>query len=230
MAVAPRARASQRGAAVFVVVMVVTLLTAIGIFAVRSASLVNVASGHARQGMQTRLLAEYATRIGVMHLGAVGTAAQNVGAMGATREDGKEETCLSENKVRVDLFGRQECKVVRHEDLAVDVNAASPGQLLLDPQTAALDGSLGPRLVEADANPATALEGVFRVEAVEYHSAGMLAGSNSGSDPDFTTITITTYAHTASGGGACPSPEAAPSMSVRAMRASFTVLTQGRGK
>ena len=42
--------------------MVLALLTALGVFAIRSASLVNVASGHQRQGIQTAQIGEYVTR------------------------------------------------------------------------------------------------------------------------------------------------------------------------
>jgi hypothetical protein len=42
--------------------MVITILSAIGIFAMRSASLVDVATGYNRQGVQAGLLAEYAAR------------------------------------------------------------------------------------------------------------------------------------------------------------------------
>jgi len=52
---------AQRGAAVFIVVMVLTLLTAVGIFAVRSASLADVAAGYDREAAQTSLIAQYAT-------------------------------------------------------------------------------------------------------------------------------------------------------------------------
>ena len=53
-------RQAERGAAVFIVVMVITLLTAVGVFAVRSASLADVAAGYDREGAQAALVAEYA--------------------------------------------------------------------------------------------------------------------------------------------------------------------------
>ncbi|MGE3670104.1 MAG: PilX N-terminal domain-containing pilus assembly protein, partial [Polyangiaceae bacterium] len=59
---ASRRRADERGAALFIVVLVITLLTAIGIFAARSASLVDVASGYDRQAIQTEYIAEYGIR------------------------------------------------------------------------------------------------------------------------------------------------------------------------
>jgi PilX N-terminal len=52
-------RQAQRGAAVFIVVMVLTLLTAIGIVAVRSTSLADAAAGYDREGSQAALIAQY---------------------------------------------------------------------------------------------------------------------------------------------------------------------------
>ncbi len=60
---------SQRGAAVFIVVMVLTLLTAVGIFAVRSASMADVAAGFDREGAQAGLIAEYGVTASAAYLG-----------------------------------------------------------------------------------------------------------------------------------------------------------------
>jgi len=60
---------SQRGAAVFIVVMVLTLLTAVGIFAVRSASMADVAAGFDREGAQAGLIAEYGISASAAYLG-----------------------------------------------------------------------------------------------------------------------------------------------------------------
>ena len=60
---------SQRGAAVFIVVMVLTLLTAVGIFAVRSASMADVAAGFDREGAQASLIAEYSVTASAAYLG-----------------------------------------------------------------------------------------------------------------------------------------------------------------
>ena len=59
---------SQRGAAVFIVVMVLTLLTAVGIFAVRSASLADIAAGYDREAAQASLVAQYATTTAATYL------------------------------------------------------------------------------------------------------------------------------------------------------------------
>ncbi|HET7543007.1 MAG TPA: PilX N-terminal domain-containing pilus assembly protein [Polyangiaceae bacterium] len=62
------ARRGERGAAVFVVMMVLTLLTAIGLFAVRSASLADLAAGYDREGAQATLVAEYAITASAAYL------------------------------------------------------------------------------------------------------------------------------------------------------------------
>ena len=53
-----RRRRGQRGAAVFVIVLVITLLSALGIWAARSATMVDVATGHSRQALQVQYLAD----------------------------------------------------------------------------------------------------------------------------------------------------------------------------
>ena len=58
-----RLRGTERGAALFVVVMVITLLTAVGIFAARSTSLVDAATGYGRQAAQTLALADYGAKL-----------------------------------------------------------------------------------------------------------------------------------------------------------------------
>ena len=55
--------------AVFLVVMVLTMVTAIGIFSMRSASLVDLASGFNRQNIQSTLIAEYGARSAATWLG-----------------------------------------------------------------------------------------------------------------------------------------------------------------
>jgi hypothetical protein len=62
------ARRGERGAAVFIVVMVLTLLTAVGLFAVRSASLADLAAGYDREGAQAGLIAEYAITASAAYL------------------------------------------------------------------------------------------------------------------------------------------------------------------
>lgn len=57
-----KTRGDERGAALFIVVMVTVLLGAIGVFAVRAASLVEVASGYSRLFAQAGYVSEFAAR------------------------------------------------------------------------------------------------------------------------------------------------------------------------
>lgn len=54
-----RRRAGERGAAIFVVVLVITLLAGIGVYAARSTTLSSAATGSDRQMTQTHYLTEY---------------------------------------------------------------------------------------------------------------------------------------------------------------------------
>lgn len=63
-----RSRRRQGGAAVFLVVMVLTIVTAIGVFSMRSASLVDKATGYSRQSVQATAMAEYAARTAATYL------------------------------------------------------------------------------------------------------------------------------------------------------------------
>jgi Tfp pilus assembly protein PilX len=63
-----RARREQRGAAVFLVVMVLTILAGIGVFSMRSAGLVDLATGYSRQSVQATFVAEYAARAAATYL------------------------------------------------------------------------------------------------------------------------------------------------------------------
>jgi hypothetical protein len=56
-------RSGERGAALFIVVLVIVLVSAIGIFAVRVSSLVQVASGYNRRATSAAYVAELATNV-----------------------------------------------------------------------------------------------------------------------------------------------------------------------
>ncbi len=60
-----RRRRRERGASVFIVVLVITMLTAIGVFAARSTRLSTTAGGHARQMTQTHYLSEYGMKLSI---------------------------------------------------------------------------------------------------------------------------------------------------------------------
>ena len=79
-------RSRERGAAVFIVVMVIALLTGIGIFAARSASLVDSAAGYERQMLQTEYVTQYGTLAAVTELGS-GSAKAYVDQMSKGEDD-----------------------------------------------------------------------------------------------------------------------------------------------
>ena len=63
-----RARREQRGAAIFLVVLVLTIVAGIGVFSMRSAGLVDLATGYSRQSVQTTFIADYAARAAATYL------------------------------------------------------------------------------------------------------------------------------------------------------------------
>jgi hypothetical protein len=62
-------RTGERGAAVFVVVMAITLLTAVGLFAAHSATLVDQAAGYSRVARQAQYMTEYGALLTIAELG-----------------------------------------------------------------------------------------------------------------------------------------------------------------
>lgn len=64
-----RARRRSRGAAVFVVTLVMTLLGAMGIFAARAASMTQQAAGYDRLNEQTQYVAEHGALVAVAQMG-----------------------------------------------------------------------------------------------------------------------------------------------------------------
>ena len=64
----PRSRRSQRGAALLMVTVVITLLTIVGAFAVRSTGKVTRAAGQARHATATRNIAELGIRTAAAHI------------------------------------------------------------------------------------------------------------------------------------------------------------------
>lgn len=63
-----RRRRRESGAAVFLVVMVLTIVAAIGVFSMRSASLVDLATGYSRQSVQATMASNYAARAAATYL------------------------------------------------------------------------------------------------------------------------------------------------------------------
>ena len=159
-------RQHERGAAVFIVVMVVTLLTAVGLFAIRSASLVDVASGYNRQSLQT----EYVSGYGVL-LAAHELSTQAASAYTNVAQSGTDD-CLSTSGVNTAVVGNPFCYAFQSQELGLRFSTDGlfndsdglPGTLI-DP-------------VGADADDADNLEARFVVEMTEAFQTGNVRGAD----------------------------------------------------
>jgi len=128
-------RARERGAVIFIVVMVMTLLAAIGVFSIRSASMVDMATGYARQSAQTQGLGLYGVPLAANELG--DGRAQSISRI----MDQRVEQCPSNGTVT-----NLPCKKVFSSELEQQVQSVAPsGVSMLEPQLPNHEGSLGPR-------------------------------------------------------------------------------------
>ncbi len=105
-----RRRSQERGAALFVVVLVLTLLTAVGLFAAQSATLVDQASGYSRQASQTSYLAEYGTLLATSELGSGAASAYRSRMIAAA------DTCRANQGIDASVIGRPPCLVFYLKD------------------------------------------------------------------------------------------------------------------
>lgn len=160
----------------FIVVLVITLLTAIGIFAVRSTSLVSSAVGFHRQATQTALLTEYAGRAVTTELGdgAAKTYLDQVG-QGADVCDSNNNLVLSD--LDPTITAPTPCYKLYISEISDRVGNLT-GTSVLSDATAITGGSLGPAF--GAAGQATSSEGVFVVEMIEPAESVPTAGSAQG--------------------------------------------------
>jgi hypothetical protein len=131
-----RAGAGQLGASVFIVVLVLAMLTAIGVFAARSSRLSTTASGHARQMTQTHYLTEYGMKLS---LAAVASAPDAYVHHMRTKPD---TTCFA-------MAGAQgaSCLKLHAPNLQAQLFPGSNGALV-EPPAPPVAGSLGPANLE----------------------------------------------------------------------------------
>jgi hypothetical protein len=196
---------------VFIVVMVMTLLAAIGIFAVRATSLVDLASGFNRQAIQTSYLSQYGTMAALAQLGS-GTAQAYVYKVRAATEP-----CRSNEGVDKTADPTPPC----YKLFASELNAAVQthgSEDLIEPTVSGKDsGSFGPN------SPMT---GDFVVEMTDPGPAGTpVAGTDLGkTDQDFeyVKLTLTTVAQVRLNTNVC-TEGAANSSGQQAMRAHVVV-------
>ncbi len=135
------ARKNERGTTVVVVVMVTTLITAIGVFAVRNVTQVDQAVGYSRQSGQTNALAELGTTAAMAEIADTGTRYSSEMSRKATDDPLKPAFKCGSNK---DLLVGATCYPLAQG--RIEANTTSHGgETLLEPTVANGDtGSFGP--------------------------------------------------------------------------------------
>jgi hypothetical protein len=169
-----RRRRNERGAAVFIVVLVITLLTAIGVYALRNASLVDRAAGYDRVSSQTAYLSEYAARSATAELGN-GTARTYLDKIAVGTD-----VCFVNQNLDPNALGVTAplpCYKLFISEIGQRVDANFAGHNVLDLQQPGAAGSLGPRIAYASI---PTLQGVFVVEMTDPAESVPTAGSTQG--------------------------------------------------
>jgi len=167
--------ADKRGAALFVVVMVITLLTAVGLFAVRSTSLVDAATGYARQAAQTTALADYGLQLVASELGE-GRAERVFQLM-----DLRTQYCPSYDfppaPPPAPAAAPQPCYTFDYNqlDIRVQQNTLNTANVI-EYQSATVDGSLGPKF--PNAGTPNGVDGVLAVEIFDPFEIANIQGAN----------------------------------------------------
>jgi hypothetical protein len=159
----------QRGAAVFIVVMTLLMLSAIGVWSMHSANIVDRASGYSRAAMQTQYLSEMGTLATTGLLAVPGFAEANV-------QPTDRDACLSTPNSTF-------CKSLFLDELAQQTDELT-GAVVTDVTTD--EGSFGPLANE--------LQGHFRVELTDPVPV-VMAGTDIGGGAvvEFRRYTLTSY-------------------------------------
>ena len=206
--------------ALFVVVLVVTLLTTVGIFAARSASQVAVAAGHSREATQTFYFAELATALGVRQLN----------GPQASEYINLTQTSVDECQVNAAIQGdpNAHCYRIFSDDITTGT-----GLTIMQTQGVNQPGSFGPPLLQPDTLDDNVLntgrEGLFVVEMVEGYDDGTPVAGFDASTVKMITLNLTAYAqirttpNVAPSTRWCGSPDSARSATIMAERAYVTV-------
>lgn len=174
---------AERGAALFVVVMVITLLTAVGIFAARSTSLVDAATGYGRQASQTIALADYGAKLVATELGQ-GRADRVFQLM-----DMRNQYCP--------IYGdtnplKQPCYAFDYGQLDARVETNTSGAYdIIQYQSELFAGSLGPRFI--DASSTWGIDGVLMVQLLDPFQTANIKGQ-SASQPSGREVTLNSTA------------------------------------
>ncbi len=181
-----RSRRSERGTTVIIVVMVTTLITAIGTFAVHNIGQVDLAVGYSRQSAQTYALAELGTSAAMAQIAATGTAYSNLMSETAIPQNPANPNvprfrCLANE--RYAASSGSSCFRIQQERIE-SMTTSNGGKTLLEPTIAGSEtGSFG---------PLSSTIGLVDVELTEKRPTNRdIAGSRQGSSAFDITLTTT---------------------------------------
>ena len=178
-------RSGERGAALFVVVLAITLLTGVGLFAAHSATLVDQAAGYNRLSRQTQQMAEYGTLAVAADFGsgAAGT------YLNEARSVDPPRTCAANAKRSADCFRRT------YEDVAIQTLKLSKETLLTD-DSGDIPDVIGVSTGTGSTAAAGDITGRFQTEITDISNAGLsVVGRDMGNikAAAYKRITATTY-------------------------------------
>jgi hypothetical protein len=211
-------RSGERGAALFIVVLVTVLLGAIGVFAVHTASLVERAAGYSRKGAQAAYLSELGLR--------------SVAADMAGKEDeystiitaGNQRCWNSQDLAPLLQPGiRPSCRVIRVDELKARLDPSLGLSAAMGTDPAGFIGAV------ARPGQETGMEGVYWVELTDIGPAPDLRAGTDLSEKSFAykqvTVTATGQVRPVAGGVATCSDAVVQGSAVQSVRAHVTFLT-----
>lgn len=184
-------RSGQRGAAVFVVMMAILVITSMGTWAIYSASLTSTGTGYQRAAAQTLYAAELGIIAGTGVLSIPGMADANVQQARKDLANNDPDDCES-------ALSTEFCKSMPMEDMDVIIQAETAGMPagstfgILQLGTSTVQGSMGPY----DPLQAGALQGNFIVELTDERTAnlpGMDLDASKANLPQYKQYTVTSY-------------------------------------
>ncbi|MBI5537203.1 MAG: pilus assembly PilX N-terminal domain-containing protein [Deltaproteobacteria bacterium] len=166
-------RAGERGSAIFIVLLVLTVLTGIGVFATQSAGLNQRTSGYSRQATQTGFVADYAA------LAAIDEITTGTGGPKPYLDQmlAAKEPCVSNQYIDAASVGVVACYRLYASELQNRLQQSGNNAALFDVD----GGSLGPGpqydLAKKQPGNATA---DFVVELTDPGAAGPVTGTDQG--------------------------------------------------
>ncbi len=172
-------RKNERGTTVVVVVMVTTLITAIGVFAVRNVTQIDQAVGYSRQSAQTNALAELGTTAAMAEIADTGTRYSSEMSRRATDDPISPAFRCMGNK---GILEGATCYPL--DQARIEANTTSHGgETLLEPTVSGDTGSFG---------PLAGTTGSVVIELTEKRPTNIpIPGTKAGDSPFDVTVTTT---------------------------------------